>query len=505
MAKAKLNKDYIEKLHKKGKISDDTYRICMAEGGVVPELPDWYQSIRGAVQSGKDLAGDLVDSARAGAKAFGDQIGMPRETQEPTPQENAEVVPAIAKTGESEIVPVSDLAIDQAPMQTQEPFPAQASPFQSSIDAYDKMADSYQASSDAARNAGMAEANAISKTQNTLAAQQAENQKSELDRQQKMEKAEADYKQEVDAYNRLTVDPKRFAKEFWGNASTGQKIVAGIGLIFGGLGNQGNRSVKVFENAINKDIDAQKANLDRAGVALGQKKGVLASMRDRFGDERTAEIAARRAMFESAELDLKRIGSLYKGADAQANMMRALAEIEAKKAELTQQMHKSQLETRAIEAFSGNDPNAKMMAMLPKDVRELYVPGYGLALTKESAAKANEKVAAVNGIKSGITELRSMIGKSKLSPENRAKAETISTYLMGALREEVVGPGAMSEPDREILQSIIANPTHIAQLDSTAKVRLDSLLKRVDAGLSNVLKQSGLRMNQSLDLQNRVR
>lgn len=482
----------------------------MADGGVVPDestMPSWFQSARNTVQGLKTQASDAIDGVAESAKTWAQEhASLP--TDEPAGQQakmGGDVQPAVA-SGAGDVVPVSDLAIDQTPKL--EPLVDQGpTPYEQSIGALDQLQESYQSSADAAANSGMQEAKTLGAYQDQAAVQQAKDAQAEALRQEKMDKAEADYQDEIQKFNKMTVDPQRFAKNFWGNASTGQKIIAGIGLIFGGFGNQGgNQSVKIWENAINRDIETQKANIDKAGNYLGQKKGVLASMRDRFGDSRTAELAARRAMYDSAELDLKRIGAMYKGPEAKANMIKALAEIQIKKAELAKDMQKASLEQKAMQAIAGNDRNAQAMAMLPENLRERYVPGYGLALTKDSASKANELVGTYNDAFSGIRQLQGMIKKaSSLSPTDRAKASTVAEILKGALRVPIVGPGAVSESEWKLLDNIIADPTTLFSLSSTNKARLEALYSRLQSKLNATVTQYGLRPVNQLSLGDRVR
>jgi hypothetical protein len=61
----------------------------------------------------------------------------------------------------------------------------------------------------------------------------------------------------------------------------------------------------------------------------------------------------------------------------------------------------------------------------------------------------------------------------------------LAGLLKGELRVEIVGPGAVSETEWRLLDSIIANPTKLASLDSTNKLALRTLLRSLDMSAKN--------------------
>jgi hypothetical protein len=57
---------------------------------------------------------------------------------------------------------------------------------------------------------------------------------------------------------------------------------------------------------------------------------------------------------------------------------------------------------------------------------------------------------------------------------------------------EILGPGTVTEPDREILKSIVPNPTRIFSLQSSNLKALKSLLERAGNGIETKAKALGL-------------
>lgn len=299
-------------------------------------------------------------------------------------------------------------------------------------------------------------------------------------------KLEAEFKKMDEAANSLAaskIDPDRY----WANKTTGDKVVAGIGLLLGAFGPNGNRAADVIQSAINRDIEVQKANVDIKKDAYTARSGIYAKMLETFKDRRAAEEATRMAYLQNTELKIKAISSKYAGQEVAAKAQMLLGELELKKTEARQRFAASIMAAMPV----GADSNAEMMK---PEQRERFVPGYGLALTKDDATDLKKTVAEAATTKDGIQKLLriSEIPGKSLSPEMRAEAQTLAATLRGTLRTFLVGPGAVTESEQKLLDSIIADPTRVASLDSSSRTTLKTLASRVDAALANKVKSYGL-------------
>lgn len=93
-------------------------------------------------------------------------------------------------------------------------------------------------------------------------------------RQQDFQSRLQTYQQNADQIVKDIADKKIDPKQYWHNASTGQKISAGVAMVLGGLA-QGllrsnvNPGFAAIEDTINKDIDAQKTELGKKQTLLG--------------------------------------------------------------------------------------------------------------------------------------------------------------------------------------------------------------------------------------------
>lgn len=96
--------------------------------------------------------------------------------------------------------------------------------------------------------------------------------------QQGLETLDHENAQLTQAYMNGKIDPNRV----WGNASTGNKVMAAIGIALSGIGSgltgQPNMAMSVINKMIDRDIDAQKADLGKTQTLLSmnlQKYGRL--------------------------------------------------------------------------------------------------------------------------------------------------------------------------------------------------------------------------------------
>src|SRR5688500_5128060 len=132
----------------------------------------------------------------------------------------------------------------------------------------------------------------------------------------------------TDELNGATIDPKRF----WAEASSSSKVLAGIGLFLGSFSPDGNnRAVNVIQGAIDRDIDAQKANLENKQKNLSAKRGIYADMVSTFRDKTMAEEATRLAYLKNAELTVQRMAAKYQGPEAKAKANLLIGQIQAEK------------------------------------------------------------------------------------------------------------------------------------------------------------------------------
>lgn len=286
------------------------------------------------------------------------------------------------------------------------------------------------------------------------------------------------------------IDPNRM----FNNMSTGSKLSAGIGIILGGIG-QGliggqNEALKVINNAIDKDIDAQKQDIEKT-------QSLYKMNFEKLKDEKLAKDATKIQYMTLAELKLKQSMAKSASREAIANGQQALAQIQMAKQQL---MQKSAVDQVVRMAQSNPELITPEIAQrLPKEDRERFVPGAGFALTTEGAKKIREEVkpdrddaiAALDELGS----LRKTYGREIMSREAVARADTLRGILRGKLRTFLVGPGAVTESEQKILNDIIQDPTAFLTTDAAANQRISSLRGAIDNSYRNKLRLNGLNIS----------
>ena len=246
-----------------------------------------------------------------------------------------------------------------------------------------------------------------------------EQQEKEALRQTQIKEQEQKAQQALDEFGQAKIDPNRF----WKEKSTGEKIIAGIAIALGALGQglskgriQSNGALDIINGAINRDIEAQKMDiLGKSEKAEGQK-GILAQMRERFDDERTAEGMTRIIALDQAKLKLEEISAKSKSAEVQANkevllaglegerqkelveLQKAIAESAIAREKLGIERQKLENENPALRRKTmeslvrGDKSNSQGLSAedLPEKDRERFIPGLGIATTADDAKKLKQ-------------------------------------------------------------------------------------------------------------------
>ena len=267
--------------------------------------------------------------------------------------------------------------------------------------------------------------------------------------------------QKMDEYAK---SPKTLSQQF-AKASTGQKIISGIALFLGAAPNSAgqNKAMMAMQAALEDDLRAQEQD-------VANYKGLYNDLKDTFGDRRQARLAATAAYINNAQLKLQQIASQYKSPQIQGNFEMLYGKLEEEKEKLKNELQMNWLAT-AAKAREGDEK-----------IRERFVPGMGLALTKEDATKLKEEGATTYSAIDTIKEIKKIAGSgSRLNPNTRNAVKQKIGLLVGALRVPVVGPGAFTDSEREFIGTLVGNPNKIFTLqglEMNKLTQLEDTLKR---------------------------
>jgi len=234
--------------------------------------------------------------------------------------------------------PMALWAASQTPRQLQEAMTARTSqssmsklagkPLPGLQQAYDRLAQQQQAAAAAAGQAQSAGALERAKAMEANQAAQEHRQVAfqadiakERSRAEQYDVRASQLRAEV---SEMKVDPENY----WSSRTSGEKFGIALGVALSQFGmilskQQGaNPVLQMFERAIDRDIDAQKSNIQKKRGDLADVKGALADVYGKMGDMRSAENQTKILMMESLKSKLDVIGAttqseVYKAAALQ--------------------------------------------------------------------------------------------------------------------------------------------------------------------------------------------
>ena len=153
----------------------------------------------------------------------------------------------------------------------------------------------------------------------------------EIAAQQEQAKIEWDNKIKAadDKYRGANIDSGRL----WRDSSTGSKIAAGVGIMLGALGQaltgKDNPALKIIDAAVDRDIDIQKANMEKAGKEAAMTRSAYSTYLEATGSEAAARNQMHILTLENLQGALQ--AKLASSADAEgaAILQKQLADINA--------------------------------------------------------------------------------------------------------------------------------------------------------------------------------
>jgi len=263
------------------------------------------------------------------------------------------------------------------------------------------------------------------------------------------------------------IDPQRMFKTAAGKPDTGKRILAAIAI---GLGQYSathlrkeNTALRLINNAIDRDIDAQKANLANKQAGLAAESSILGMMRQKFADEKDAEAATRIHLMELAKMDLESVLGQSASKQAALRGQDAIAQLDQQQAA---EAYKIQENTRARElqahqlALSGETTKAQL-GMTRAAMAGKLVSGAGKQLPASAVAKTADFRGARNNVDLLEREWRDKTGWASIitqyipgtSTKKYVDAQKAAAQLIGKKLE-----GRMTDEDYERILGMMPEP-----------------------------------------------
>jgi hypothetical protein len=291
-----------------------------------------------------------------------------------------------------------------------------------------------------------------------------------------------------DAISTQQIDPKRFMS----NMSTGNKIMASIGMALSGIGSglsgQSNFAVDAINKAIDEDIKSQQTD-------LGKKQTLYSDNLKRYGDVTQAQIATAAQMNAIAQGQLAAVAGRAQGPIAQAQAQKINGQLKTQQVTaqqslvsnmLSQEFTRAQMGAKLGLANGQSGVNPELLT--PEDrSRVVSLPGgrQALAPTAGDAETVKDVQSTFDQVRDGLDRLDA-ITKDQVpvlgglpGTENRKKAEVVIGGLQNALKK-LQDNKRLSEPVVENLMSQIPRPDTFFSLRSNNAVASQELRKTLD-------------------------
>ena len=271
------------------------------------------------------------------------------------------------------------------------------------------------------------------------------------------------------------IDPNRAFK------TTGSRLASAVAIAMSAFG-QGvsgrggpNTAYKIINDAINRDVDIQKEELRTRKDVLRNKNNLYAQMLNRFGSERSAELATQQAGIAAAIQGLEALKAVHKSENAQLNIDQQIAELQATGAKAKTQLLQLEgqlalAETRMAGKGGGGSKKDASLAKIKM----------ALAQVKDLRAKFKE-VGGVEGVFGSL--VRGVLGEGAipiLTTEDVTTYEGLRSITAKFITNATDG-GRPTDKDFAILLSLIP-PSGTPQNRGDAMIdQLEKILERAAA------------------------
>jgi hypothetical protein len=281
------------------------------------------------------------------------------------------------------------------------------------------------------------------------------------------------------------IDPNHF----WQDKSTGQKIMAVVGMALGAGGaaatGSPNFALQTIQGAVDRDIDAQKANLGKLqslyGYHIQQGNDDLAANRLARADAldiAAGQIEMNKLKFAGAQahqaadstvLQLRRQAVMDRQATMDKGLDTSVKRVQLDALRFQRTMMQKAAERQAMLTMAAKGGNqAAVLALMPDEQRKrsVFLMGgqVGEVIGGEpDRAVVNEATKGAKDVFGVLGEIRRLHEKPMhmVSPNDRKRMEQIKRSLVGTLRLSITGPGVMTEQDRKLIEDVIPDATSV--------------------------------------------
>lgn len=166
--------------------------------------------------------------------------------------------------------------------------------------------------------------------QAAVAASEDERRAIETERRGAMQQAQDRYQRAIDRVANAQLDPNHWFRDQGAFGTISATIAVALGALGSALtGSSTNAALDGINQAIDRDLDAQRSEIDAGRQAADLQGNMLATVGDEFDDREAARQAARAAMLDQAALELQAHTADLASDEAVVNAEALRAQIEA--------------------------------------------------------------------------------------------------------------------------------------------------------------------------------
>jgi hypothetical protein len=230
------------------------------------------------------------------------------------------------------------------------------------------------------------------------------------------------------------IDPNRYVN----NMGTGSKIVAGIALALGGLGaGRGgqNLAYETIHNAINNDIESQKADQSKT-------MNLWKMNRDQTQDEIQANLQTKNQLLSVAQARAAQAGANIQNAEGRLRIAGLVSSLQQQKDENNRQLgllRWNQQSNSAPGAAMSVDPTLLIPANAPPELKKAAIGEVGEA--QEAAVGQDRALSAFDDLAKENTAIRDLgrgFKASEAAPRFRAAISPLFKSLEGNARQQAI-------------------------------------------------------------------
>ena len=298
-------------------------------------------------------------------------------------------------------------------------------------------------------------------------------------------------------------DLKKQAKDtqvddFWNTSSTGTKLMAalaiGLGAYQGTLsGTGGNNGLEMVNKIIDRELEQKQQGFKN-------------------------QLALKSAVMDKVKSQLSILDSQTLSKDKKIKILTLKQQLEQEQSKIQQNLFQEQRKD-SLQRISMNKELApevreqarqEIMRNTPEKLQEKLInlgdmggvqtiigtPGEAKDL-REKVSNANMMVKDLHELSSLVSEVsgtEKLLGRVGLQSESYRRVEQITSSIIGMLRVDILGPGVMTEAERQIIRNTLGNPNKILTLEDTEKKMIFNMQQKIYQGTRDRLRKSGVEL-----------